>query len=201
MPPEVAGSLLAAHLSMTPSRRKGLPHLCCIFMAALVGTLTPLAAAGNLIDSASVGMRVRVLQAIQVDALSFEIDLGDVPQGTSLQRDAAVPDIDWLALFSIQGSSSFSWRLAVEYSSLTGPNGSTVHLGPPLGEAICFINGDDVQGDCAVSGGESVVLKGHDGRGTARVGYSATIPPDASEGLYSNPQAIVLTAEVLLGSE
>jgi hypothetical protein len=135
------------------------------------------------------------------------VDLGTVFQGTI---DDVLSDgtsvYGAAAQFDITGPSSIDWLVTVAYNALAGPGPEVITLSAPgAGNQICFQAGAPVfppTCDGAASGPSPLTIPqaNHGGAGTAWVGFNFNVPNPATLGAYSAANAVVLTAEGILGS-
>jgi hypothetical protein len=158
----------------------------------------------------AVGIEARLVGELFVDARNQLIDLGQLLAPTSFSiaadgSDAEDPDQD-VASFAIRSPRT---RLGIQilYEPLTRAGTSdVVHIGAPDGPALCWSReGPEGPGEwtCDLLGGAETELPRACIQGGqenwAFVGYSVTVEPGTSPGVYENDRAIVLVAEQMLG--
>jgi hypothetical protein len=188
-------------------RRRGGGAFCLVALLALA-TAGTRAEAQPAADA--VGIEARLVGELFVDARNQLIDLGQLIAPTAFSiaadgSDAADPDQD-VASFAIR-SPRTRLRLQILYEPLTRAGTSdVVHIGAPDGPALCWSReGPEGPGEwtCDLLGGTDTDLPraciqgGHEN--WAFVGYSVTVDPGTSPGVYENDRAIVLVAEQMLG--
>jgi hypothetical protein len=173
-------------------------------LASILFTGTAFAQTGA--DSDDVEVRANVVADFTVVG-GGAVDLGSVFQGTV---DDVLSDgssaYGAAAEFDITGPNSIDWLITVVYNPLNGPGGSTITLSAPsAGSQICFQAGATVFPPVCnplASGASPLTVPQaeHAGGGTAWVGFNVSVPSPTNIGLYSRVDAVVLTAEGILGS-
>lgn len=175
------------------------------------GTVLGLAAALGMgtavaqnIDSDVVEVIAEVVAAMQVTPMNSPIDLGQLFEGSTgdIASDGTSTPFSTAARFDVSGASGLTWQLDAAYADLTGPGAEVITIAAPVGSEICFNDTVGGQAPCTATGNSplNVVAADHTGDGTAWVGFSFSVPNPATAGNYSNPNAIQLTAEGLLGT-
>ena len=186
-------------MSKRNGKRFGLVFLALVVLAAF-GIKVAVSAQPGLTDSDVVAINAEVQGAIQVDQINSPIELGILPQGFEADVPASgSPDFD-VAQFTISGPPGLDWVLTVDWAPLVGPEGDEIAIGAPDGSDICFDPNSGTECDHEINTGNPITSTQHNGDGQANVGYSIAVPNDAEIGLYTNAEAITLTAEVQLGS-
>ncbi|MEQ8279680.1 MAG: hypothetical protein RMA76_04800 [Deltaproteobacteria bacterium] len=174
-------------------------------LSLLVGSLlAPLVASAQDTDSASVQVDATVVAAMSVTEMNSPIDLGQLFQSSAddVAADGSSSPFSTAARFDITGASALSWRLTVVYADLTGPGAEVITITNPAANDICFNTTQGSQSPCTQTGDSplTVTAGNHGGDGTAWVGFSFSVPANATAGAYSNAAAVQLTADALLGT-
>lgn len=151
----------------------------------------------------AIQVRADVAGAMIVEPQMVEIYLGLLIPGQddlNVDPDAAGGDYP-VAAFRVAGPRPLAWRMWAEWRDLEGDDpenaGESLALGAPDGGDFCYSPDDDSGASCTVLANEDVV-DDHDGEGWVFVGYKVVVPDGQLAGSYSNPEAIVLTAEASL---
>lgn len=157
------------------------------------------------IDSDVVEVQAQVVGAMSVTAINSPINLGQLFAGSTgnIAADGTSTPFSTAAQFTVNGPNGLNWQLSVAYANLTGPGAEVITIAAPTsGDQICFNDTVGNQAPCSVVGTSPLTIPkaSHNGDGTAWVGFSFSVPNPATPGAYSNPNAIQLTAEGLIGT-
>lgn len=175
-----------------------------ILPVALAAFLIPNVVLAQDTDSGSTQVDATVVSAMSVGPMNSPIDLGQLFQSSAanVAADGSSTPFTTAARFDVTGADGLSWRLTVVYADLTGPGAEVITITNPSAEDICFHTTVGSQSPCTATGDSplTVTSANHAGDGTAWVGFSFSVPANATAGAYSNAAAIQLTADALMGS-